>query len=285
MKYLIGVVVLVLLVLIGGLTSYHGIDQTERGVILHNGKLVGVANPGINWTAPFITSVVRIPVTEQNQSYPELQAYSKDQQVATMDLSVSFTVQEGNVAEIYRQFGSVENFKSRVLDRQVPQELENVFGQYTAVSAVQDRVKLVADLNKSVKTALANYPVLIQSVQIEGISFSKTFDDSIETRMVAQVAVERKRQELETAKVEAEIAVTQAKAEADSSLAKAEAKAKATRIQGDAEAAAIKAKSDALAGVGSNVVAYTYANKWDGKSPVTVVPNSSITGLALPGSK
>lgn len=269
------VAVLVLIVLVVGLGSPFTIDQQDRGVVLANGKVSGLAQPGLNFKRPILDSVVEIKVSGQSKTYPDLKAYSRDQQVATMNVSVSYSIPEGKVLELYSQFGSIENLVARVIDRQVPQAMENVFGQYNAISAVQDRVKLVADLNIAVKKSLAAYPVQIESVQIEGISFSDVYDKNIEARMSAEVAVTKRQQDLAAAKIDAQINVTNAQALADSQLAQARAAAEATRIQGDAEASAIKAKSDAL-NSSPNLVSYTAASKWNGQLPTTMIPGSTV---------
>jgi regulator of protease activity HflC (stomatin/prohibitin superfamily) len=174
---------------------------------------------------------------------------------------------------------------SRVIDRNVPQELENVFGQYTAISAVQNRAKLVADVNKAIKESMKDEPVTITSIQIEGLSFSTAYDKAVEDRMTAQVAVEKSQQDLEKAKITSQINLTNAKADADSNFAKLDAEAKGIKAKGDAEASAIRAKGAALKDAGDTLVAYTYASRWTGVGATTVLPNSSITGVQLPGQK
>ncbi|MFT5719242.1 MAG: hypothetical protein ACI9T7_003455, partial [Oleiphilaceae bacterium] len=42
------------------------------------------------------------------------------------------------VEEVYANFKSIDLMVSRLLDRQVPTQIENIFGKYTAISAVQD---------------------------------------------------------------------------------------------------------------------------------------------------
>lgn len=256
--------------------SFYTVDQQDRGVILRNGKLVGIAEPGFNWKMPFVTEVKEIPVTSQNKSYQHLQAYSRDQQVANMNVSVSFAVPPGKVGELYSMFGSIDNLTARAMDRQVPQAMENVFGQYNAITAVQERVRLVADLNAAVKTALEAYPVVVESVQLENVSFSDSYDAAISQRMEAEVAVTKRKQDLEAERITAQIAVTTAQGKADSQLAEATAAAKATRLQGEADAYAIKAKSDALNNVNPNLVAYTIATTWNGKLPETMVPGQAV---------
>jgi regulator of protease activity HflC (stomatin/prohibitin superfamily) len=260
-------------------------QETERTVVLRNGKFVEVAEPGFHWVIPYVTSTKNIQITGESRRWEKLQAYSRDQQPADMSVSVSFNVSPGQAEQLYKKYNNVEAMISRVIDRQVPQGLENVFGQYTAISAVQDRTRLVADLNKAVKESLKDEPVTITSIQIEGLSFSPAYDKAVETRMTAQVGVEQAQQELEKARITAQITVADAQAVADSTLAKLNAEAKGIKAKGEAEAAAIRAKGEALKTAGDTLVAYTYATTWNGVGATTVLPNSSLTGVSLPGQK
>ena len=93
--------------------------------------------------------------------------------------------------------------------------------------------------------------------------------------MLAEVEVQKVRQNAEREKVTAEITVIQAQAEADAQLARATAEAEATRIRGDAEAAAIKAKSEALKD-NAGLIALTQAERWNGALPTTMIPGSTV---------
>ena len=283
-KYIVWGVVAVLIAIVS-LTSSFTTVETERTVVLSNGKFVEVAQPGLHFVLPIVTSTKDISVTGESRRWEKLQAYSRDQQPADMSVSVSFNVQPGQVEQLYKKYNNIDAMITRVIDRQVPQALENVFGQYTAMSAVQDRTRLVADLNKAVKESLKDEPVTISSIQIEGLSFSPAYDKAVETRMTAQVAVEQSQQEWEKAKITSQIQLTNAKAAADAEFAKLNAEAQGIKAKGDAEASAIAAKGKALKDAGDSLVAYTYASRWSGNGPTTVVPNGSITGVSLPGQK
>lgn len=258
--------------------SWYTIDQGERGVHLRNGAVVGSSEPGLGFKLPIFDSIKRIPVQNLTMQYDKVQAYSKDQQTAEIRVSVSFHVPPGNVVELYSEYGSIEGLTGRLIDRQVPTQVENVFGRYTAVSAVQNRVQLVQDVTKAIRDAVKG-PVVIDSVQIENIDFSDAYEKSIELRMQAEVLVQTEKQNLEKEKVNAEIAVTQARGRAESSLAEARALAEATRLKGDAEAAAIKAKAEALA-QNENLVELTKAERWNGVLPTTMIPNSTVPFLS-----
>ncbi len=71
------------------------------------------------------------------------------------------------------------------------------------------------------------------------------------------------------------IRVTQTNAEAEAKIAQAKADAEATRLRGEAEAEAIKARAAALAS-NQNLVELTKAERWDGKLPTTMIPDSAF---------
>ena len=268
-------VVLVVATLFFG--SWYTIDQGERGVHLRNGAVVGSASPGLGFKVPVIDSIKRISVQNLTLIYDKVSAYSKDQQTAEIRVSVSFHVPPGEVIAVYSEYGSVEGLTSRLVDRQVPTQVENVFGQYTAISAVQNRVVFVKDVTKAIRGAVKG-PVVIDGVQIENIDFSDAYEKSIELRMQAEVLVQTEKQNLEKEKVQAQIAVTQANGQADSSLARARADAEATRIKGEAQATAIKARAQALA-QNQDLVELTKAERWNGVLPTTMIPNATIPFL------
>lgn len=263
-----------LLLVAGVLGSWYTVDETERGVLLRNGALVGVIEPGLSFKVPFIETVKRISTQSQVTLYDRLQAYSKDQQAASLRVSVSWHVAPTEVAKVYTAYQTSEAMKDRLISRQVPTQVENVFGRYNAVAAVQNRGQLVSDISAAIKSAIDG-PVVIDSVQVENIDFSDAYEKAVEARMTAEVQVKTREQQLATEQVQAQIRVTQAQAEADSKLAQAKADAEATRLRGQAEAEAIRARAQALAS-NQNLVELTKAERWNGVLPTTVLPGGTL---------
>ena len=275
--WLAGVVAIVMVALIIFFGSWYQIDQGERGVHLRNGAVIGSSEPGLGFKLPMFDTIKRVSVQNLAAQYDKVPAYSKDQQTAEIKVSVSFHVPPGSVIELYSEYGSIEGLTSRVVDRQVPTQVENVFGRYTAISAVQNRVQFVQDVTKAIRESVKG-PIVIDSVQIENIDFSDAYEKSIELRMQAEVLVQTEKQNLEKEKVNAEIALTQAQGQANSNLARARAEAEATRLKGEAEATAIKARAQALA-QNQDLVELTKAERWDGKLPTTMIPNAAVPFL------
>jgi regulator of protease activity HflC (stomatin/prohibitin superfamily) len=266
------IVGLVALTVVGG--SFYTIDSGDRGVVLRNGAVVGTAEPGLSFKLPIIDTVKEISVRSNARKYEGVATYSKDQQTAELIVSINYRLPADQVEKIYTEYGGEEGVLTRLLDRQVYNEVKNVFGKYNAVTAINERERLVADVQTALQNVI-NGPIIIESVQIENIDFSAAYEDSIEARMLAEVEVQKVKQNAEREKVQAQIVVTQAQAQADAQLAQAKAAAEATRLRGDAEAAAIRVKADALRD-NAGLIALTQAERWDGKLPTTMIPGSTV---------
>ncbi len=261
---IIGAVVVGLIVLfvLGG--SFYTIDAGERGVILRNGKVVGTAEPGLSFKLPIVDSVKEITVQTQARVYEKLMVYSRDQQSAELYISVNYRLPADQVQTIYTEYGGKDGVLTRMLDRQVPEEVKNVFGRFNAVTAIQERERLSREVQEAIQRATTNPVLIVESVQIENIDFSKAYEDSIEQRMLAEVEVQKVQQNAQREKVQAEILVIQAKAEAD-----------AKKLQGDAEAHSINARGRALA-QNPALVELIQAEKWNGVLPTTMVPGQTV---------
>lgn len=273
-----GVVFLILIFCAFG--SWFQVDQGERGVVLRNGKLVGIAEPGLGFKVPFIDSVKTVSVREHTFNFEKLEAYSYDQQPATLRVSVTYRVPDTRVDDLYAEYGTLENLQTRVLERRTFDAVKNVFGKFTAVSAIQNREKLGVDVNNAVRTSMGDTPVVIAGVQIEEVGFSTAYEQSIEQRMLAQVQIETTRQQKDTAVINAEIQVLRAQADADALRAQFTAEADGIKLRGEAEATAIRARAEALA-ANTNLVNLNAIDKWDGKLPTTQVPGTALPFIGI----
>ncbi|EXU74573.1 MULTISPECIES: SPFH domain-containing protein [Erwinia] len=261
------------------LSGCFTISEGERGVLLRYGKIIRVTDPGLGFKIPLIEKVHKISIQKQAMLFENIQSYSRDQQPATLSVSVNFHIPSSEVRNLYTSYLTVESLKERLIARKIPAQVEIIFGQHTALSAVQHRQMLIQDVQNALKNNITG-PVIIDSVQIEGINFSADYENSIEDRMKAEVAIATHKQNLETARIEAQIAVTQAQALADSQLVSAKAEAESIKLKGAAEAEAIRLRAEALQN-NSQLTALTAAERWDGKLPATMLPDSSVPFIAV----
>lgn len=260
--------------------SWYTVDQGERGVTLTNGRVTGIAEPGLHFKMPFIDSVEFISVQTHTNSFTDVLSYSKDQQTASIALSVTYRVPPDAVDEVYTQFGSLENMFSRLIERRVNEQTKNIFGQFNAITAIQDRARLNAEVEEAIRKGLPD-TVFIESVQIENIDFSDSYEDAINARMLAEVEVQKLKQNAEREKVQAEIVVIQAKAEAEKVRQAATAEADAIRLKGEAESLSISARGKALS-ANPSVIDLVRAERWNGTVPTTMIPGGAVPFVQLP---
>src|SRR5216684_3487725 len=265
-KGIVGAAIAGVVVLIALLGSWYTVDQTERGVLLRNGAVIGTAQPGLGFKVPLIDGVEKI--------------------------SVNLRASPDKVSDLYAKFGLLDTAVNQVVSPVVNQQVKVVFGRYTAVKAIQERGALNSSIKDAITDTLKYDPmIIIESVQLENIEFSANYLHSIEQRMLAEVEVQKLQQNAEREKVQAQITVTQANAKANAVRAEAQANADATRlngearasnikITGEAEAAAIEARAKAL-GTNPNLVTLVQAEKWNGVLPTTMVPGSAVPFVSL----
>ena len=260
--------------------AFFTVDQGYRGVHLRLGAVVGIAQPGLGVKIPFLDRVVMIRTQTNSKLYEQMETYSRDQQLAELRMSVTYRLVPELVDEVYAQYGSEDGLVTRLIDRRVNELARTVFGQFNAVEAIQQRGSLNQQIFDAVIAAVDKPMVVIESVQIEDIAFSTAYEQSVEARMMAEVEVERRSQELEQQRIQAQIVVTQAQGDADARVAQATAQAEATRLAGDAEASAIRAKGEALRD-NPELIALTTAENWNGVLPTTMVPGSTVPFLNM----
>jgi regulator of protease activity HflC (stomatin/prohibitin superfamily) len=268
----------------------YTVDQTQRAVLLRNGATVEVVQPGFHFKTPWIESVVKVDMQTHTKTYGRdeasgkdiMEAYSADQQPAMLRVSVTLHIAPDKVSEMYSRFGGdYDAAIARVIAPHVYERVKTVFGQYTAAKAISSRGQLNADAAASLAQSIAYDPIfVIESAQIENISFSPDYIKSVEQRMQAEVEVQRQQQNYQQEKIKADIAVTQAEGRAKSTFTEAKAAADAIVLKGNAEASAIKARAEAL-GSNPNLIALTQAEKWNGALPSTMVPGSTVPFISV----
>jgi regulator of protease activity HflC (stomatin/prohibitin superfamily) len=275
---LVGVVVVAAAVLV--FSSMFTVDQGYRGVVLRLGAFERIAQPGLGLKMPLVDKVVMVRVQTNSKVYDRMETYSRDQQLAELRVSVTYRLVPEMVHEVYAQFGSEDGVVSRLIDRRVNELVRTVFGQFNAVEAIQQRSSLNQKVADAVMSVIDPNIVVIESVQVEDIAFSSAYEQSVEARMMAEVEVQRRTQELEQQRIQAQIVVTQAQGAADARVAEAKAQAEATRLAGDAEASAIRAKGEALRD-NPELVALVTAEAWNGVLPSTMLPGGTLPFISV----
>jgi regulator of protease activity HflC (stomatin/prohibitin superfamily) len=257
--------------------GFYTVDAGEQAVVLRFGAVSNVTGPGFHLKLPFAESVkkieTRIVTLEWSHEAP-MESYSRDQQPAKLSVKVSYRAlpDPPSITELYMRYRDLNGFKDAVLVPRVYEGVKTVFGQFDAVTAIQERARLNTEIEAAIRK-LVTGPVAIEGVQIQDIAFSEAYEQSIEQRMQAQVEVEKVMQNKAREQLQADIRVIQANAEAQS-----------VKLKGEAEAAAIDARGKALRD-NPALVALVAAEKWNGILPTTMVPGGTTPFISIPTGK
>lgn len=262
------------------LGSWYRVDEGERAVVLTNGSFSEVSGPGLHFKVPFFQTARFITVRNESYRYERVAAYSFDQQTAELVLSVNYQINPADVENIYRQYGSTENAANRVLHPRVYEQVKNVFGQYTAQRAIQERGQMTMDITKNLQEALAGSGLQVLTVQVENIDYTDAYELAVEAAAKAKADIERSKSELLRVEQEAQQKVKQAEAEAAAKKLQADADAYATSAAGKATAEAIRERGAALRD-NPQLVDLVAAERWNGILPTSMVPNSAVPFIDL----
>ena len=271
-----GLVVIVLLLIL--YSTYFTIDQGERGVILHNGAIAGEAEPGLHFKMPIITTIEKISVQiqkgilceDRRWRCPHAGLFARP--ATGDDRAVGELSRHGCVRRLCPIWLAGEHGGRGSSTPKTYEQLKNVFGQFDAADAIQKRASLNAEVYAAIRGAVRG-PVVIDSVQIEDISFSQQYEAAVEARMQAIVKQQQAEADKQKRIIDADAAAYEVKAAAD-------AKAHQIEVQGTAEAGAIKARGDALRD-NPGLPTLIAAEKWNGVLPTTMVPGNALPFLNL----
>jgi regulator of protease activity HflC (stomatin/prohibitin superfamily) len=265
--------------------AFYIVDAGERGVVTRMGEIARTVEPGLGFKLPFIDSVHTFPVRSQNVTIENLESFTFDQQVATVEgVHIAYRIDSGNIRAVYEEYKTPEEVVARHVRQPLNEVLEKVTGQYTAERIVQERAKYSTEVTALLKSQIpGSAPIEITAVSIASIAFPDSYIAKVNERMNAEVEVSKAEQD---ARQQAHIKTKEqhiADAEAYKITSAAAAQAEAIRIKGLAEAEAIEAKSKALS-QSPMLVDLTKAERWNGILPTSMIPGTAIPFIDVGGN-
>lgn len=234
-------------------------------VVKRFGKATHVTQPGLNFKLPLVDTNDTIEVRTR-KNVEEMSAATAEQMPVTTIVSMNWAVEPQTVLDLYKAYGSLEQFEQRVIDPKFRAIAKESVAKFTAEETINKRDLVEQRLRDSLIQALQDLPIKISSLNIENIELPKNYLQSIEVKQTEKNLADAEVFKLEKQNLEAQRAVNTANAEAQSITVKAKAEADAIKLKGEAEAKAIEAKSKALQG-NPLIVELTKAQQWNGALP------------------
>lgn len=236
---LAGLVTLVALITLFSAMRFVGTG--EVGVVTSYGKVTGrELSEGMSWVAPWgVNNVTKYDVKNQKEEV-DSRAATKDLQDVSGKLVLNYELNRGEVSKMHQEVG--KEYKDKLVFPALNETFKAATAKYNASELITKRAEVKDDVYQQLKNRLEKYGIQVLDVSITDFNFSKEFNAAIEAVQIANQNVARARQELETAKVEAE-----------KKIAEAEGAAEAQRLQQQTLTRELLDKQ--------------WIEKWDGKLP------------------
>lgn len=276
--FIIGAITLVVL---GVMTSsFYTIDEGHVGIVKRFGEAKEQVNPGLHFKVPMADSIERLEIRTRKNA-ERLRAATFEQMPIDAEVSVNWTVVRSEAFELFKNYGGLEQFESRILDPKLRSAAKDALARFRAEQIIQNRSQVIQQIEDELNNGMKEFPVKLDSVQIENLILPEKYLQSIETKQTEKNLADAETHRLERQKLEAQREVNTAEAERDAAKARAdgqayatlkqaEAEAEAIRLKGLAEAEAMKKKAEALNN-NAALVEYTKAQQWNGQMPSTVM--------------
>lgn len=135
----IGSVAVVLIILA---SSVYTVNEGHIGIVKRFSEAKEQVNPGLHFKVPFIDSVEEIEVrTRKNEE--RMASSTKEQMPVTISVSVNWTVDKTAALELFRQYGGLSQFESRILDPRFRSATKDVIPRFDAEKLIQDRATAI----------------------------------------------------------------------------------------------------------------------------------------------
>lgn len=185
----------------------------QRGVLMRLGAVQkGVLAEGFHFKMPFIDNVVKMNVQVQKNE-AKADAASKDLQVISTVMATNYHLMPETVDEVYQKIGLA--FEDKLIQPAVQEVIKAVCAKYTAEELIAKRGEVKSAIRTELADRLAIFNIKVVEVSVADFNFSRTFNDAIESKQVAEQKVAQAKNELDRIKIENEQKISMAKAEAE----------------------------------------------------------------------
>ncbi len=250
------------------LSCYVSVPTGHTGVITTFGSVEDYTlEAGMHFKLPW-QEVIKMDNRVQKNTQ-DLSCFSSDIQEVSMTYTVNYQISKLDAMTIYKTIGT--GYFDTVIAPCITESVKIVTAKYSAEALVSSRSLMAEEIERVLEQKLRAYNIELVGTSIENMDFTDAFTDAVEAKQVAE-------QNKLRAQTEAEQKVLEAKAAAEIKKVEADAEAYELKTRAEAEAEANRKISQSLT---QELIAYTYAQRWDGKLPTLMTGDGSLPMLDI----
>lgn len=236
---IIAIPVVAVATIIGIFSSWFITPEGHVDVVKRFGEAKYIANPGLNWKIPLVDTTTTIEIRTRKNS-EKMSAATSEQMPVTVVASMNWTVKKSDVLNLFKDYGSLEQFESRVIDPKFRSVVKESVAKYKAEETIGKRDQVTNRVRDEFIASAIKLPIDVSAINIENISLPAAYLKSIETKQTEKNLADAEVFKLQKQNLEAQRAVNIANAEKESAMKRAEGKAYSITVQAKAEASKIE---------------------------------------------
>lgn len=203
------------------------VPQGYKWIIQRLGKYHGTLNPGLNFVIPYIDEVAhKVTTKDIVLDIPSQEVITEDNAVMIVN-AVAFI----NLVAPEKAVYGIENY-SWAIQNLVQTSLRSIVGEMTLDAALSSRDHIKAKLKNSLSEDIADWGIMLKTVEIQDIQPSPTMQQAME----AQAAAERQRR----------ATVTRADGEKQAAILEADGRLEASRRDAEAQVILARASQESI---------------------------------------
>lgn len=214
----LGVSVLLALVSLLFSTMVTNGEGQSKVLVSWTGEAQGdpIEKSGLSWKKPWQgvenydvrNQQVKFASTKGKQNKdangPQITIQDREGVSANIDISVRYSIKSGSVIEIFRQYGSQEQFVQKFIENDIRAGLRSIPSNYNTIEVLNSRPKVEADIIEYLEKRWEGTGVQIETVSLQDIRYPKAVRERFADAQNARTEVEKAQAELDRNRIQAE---------------------------------------------------------------------------------
>ena len=176
-----------------------------------------IAEPGLTTKAPWQTALTYDIRNQQvifasdkggeatkDANGPQITIQDREGVSANIDISVRYSIDPSSVADVYKKYGTQENFIHKFIENDIRAGVRTVPAKYGTLELLNSRAKVEAEITEYLKTRWDKAGVRVETVSLQEIRYPEDVQQRFAEAQNARTEVEKANAELEANKVKAE---------------------------------------------------------------------------------
>ncbi len=149
-------VVVIIAALIVLFQSMYTIDEGHVGIVKRFGEATEQVNPGLHIKIPFVDTIEVLEIRTR-KNLEKLTASTHEQMPVTAQVSINWTVRRDQAFELFKSYGGLSQFESRILDPKLRSAAKDALARYKAEELIQNRGTVISQIEELLLEEMKEY--------------------------------------------------------------------------------------------------------------------------------